>query len=115
MKNEELKTIIADHLKWLRGDTLGKRAVLSGAVLSGAVLSGAVLSQSRGLKYAQMSWTGHGECGRMLSAVELPEGLKLFCGCFSGSVDDLRAYIANGAEEYRESRTKTLEFVLSCF
>ncbi len=41
---EQIATILADHKKWLSGESDGKRAVLSGAVLSGAVLSGAVLS-----------------------------------------------------------------------
>jgi hypothetical protein len=51
----------------------------------------------------------------MLSAITLKEGEepKLFCGCFTGSVKELRAYIANGAEHLRKTRTLALETVLA--
>ena len=43
MKIEELSTVLADHVKWLRGEG-GARADLSGADLYGANLSGANLN-----------------------------------------------------------------------
>ena len=43
MKIEELSTVLADHVKWLRGEG-GARADLSGARLTGANLSGARLT-----------------------------------------------------------------------
>jgi hypothetical protein len=56
---------------------------------------------------------GHGECGRMLTAVVYKEGDNPVyqCGCFSGLLDDLKSYIANGAERYRASRTYAMEVV----
>ena len=44
MNNEDLKTLIKNHRKWMYGEESGSRADLSGADLSGADLSGAVLS-----------------------------------------------------------------------
>jgi hypothetical protein len=41
---DELKQILESHSRWLRGDSDGRRANLSGAYLSGAYLSGAYLS-----------------------------------------------------------------------
>jgi len=113
----------------LRGAVLSE-ANLRGADLSGANLSGADLSEadlseanlrradlseSTGVLFAQVAWTGHGERGRQLSAVMLAEGLRFFCGCFQGTEADLRAYIAAGDDACRESRTKALDFLLSCF
>ena len=51
----------------------------------------------------------------MLTAIREKEGspIKLFCGCFNGSVDDLRKYIADGDVKYRKTRTLALEAVLS--
>lgn len=43
MKIEELSTVLADHVKWLRGEG-GARADLSGARLAGANLNGARLT-----------------------------------------------------------------------
>jgi uncharacterized protein YjbI with pentapeptide repeats len=83
------------------------RADLSGADLSRADLSGAVHA------WAQVAFMGHGECGRMLTAVVYKEGDNPVyqCGCFSGLLDDLKSYIANGAERYRASRTYAMEVV----
>ncbi len=89
-------------------------ANLRGANLSGANLSGADLSESVGVKYAQCSWTGHGERGRQLLAVTINGEIRLFCGCFSGTPEELAEYIQNGADEHRASRTKAMDFVMSC-
>ena len=65
MKSEELKTLLALHAKWIRGEEGGERANLSGANLSGANLSradlsganlsGAYLSRAD-LSVADLSW-----------------------------------------------------------
>jgi hypothetical protein len=73
------------------------------------------MQQVVGLSVAACHWSGHGECGRQLLAVALPEGLHFYCGCFSGSAEELRTYIAGGKAVYAPSRTKALEFLLSCF
>jgi hypothetical protein len=96
------------------------RANLSGAnlhaaQLSGADLSGADLSEVRGVMVAACLWSAHGARGRQLTAVLLPDGLRFYCGCFNGSEQELRSYIANEGAQYRESRTKALDFLLSCF
>ncbi len=90
------------------------RANLYGADLSGADLSGADLSRANLSGYAQVSFKGHGEIGRMLTAIrQTPESELYFCcGCFRGSESDLRTYIAEGDEKFRESRTLALETVL---
>jgi hypothetical protein len=50
----------------------------------------------------------------MLSAIVEKEGApaKLSCGCFGGSVEDLRKYIANGDARYRKTRTLALDTIL---
>jgi hypothetical protein len=68
-----------------------------------------------GVAVAACHWSGHGERGRQLLAVALPEGLRFYCGCFNGSAEELRTYIADGQAVYAPSRTKALEFLLSCF
>jgi hypothetical protein len=73
------------------------------------------MQQVVGVAVAACLWSGHGERGRQLLAVALPEGLRFYCGCFSGSAEELRAYIADGKAVYAPSRTKALEFLLSCF
>jgi hypothetical protein len=50
----------------------------------------------------------------MLTAAVIDGEIRLFCGCFSGSPEDLRNYIADGKPEYRDSRMKALNFVMSC-
>ena len=84
------------------------RADLSGADLSGANLSGAVHG------WAKIAFAGHGECGRMLTAIRLKEGdePRLFCGCFDGTSTELVEYIQKGKAEYRATRTKAMQCVL---
>ena len=98
----------------LRGANL-RSADLSSVDLSSVDLSGANLSEVLGFRTAACHWSGHGERGRQLSAVLLPDGLRFHCGCFSGSVQALRDYIASGRVEYKASRTEALEFLLSRF
>ena len=83
-------------------------ANLYGADLSGANLSGAVDN------WAQAGFMAHGECGRMLTAIKRPDSdIELFCGCFTGSVEKLREYIATSHEKYKASRTLALDTVLA--
>ena len=37
--------------------------------------------------------------------------LKIWCGCFRGSMDELNAYIESGKDELKESRMITTECV----
>jgi hypothetical protein len=46
MTKEEIAAVLADHIKWLRGEG-GKRADLTDAVLTDADLTGAVLTGAR--------------------------------------------------------------------
>jgi len=96
----------------LRGANLSG-ANLSGADLRGANLSGANLSETRGLIYAQCSWSDHGECGRMLTAVRIGGETVCHCGCLYGSPDKLREYIATHEPHLAASRTIAADFVLA--
>jgi hypothetical protein len=98
----------------LRGaDLMG--ANLEGVDLWGANLWGANLSQSIGIQYADVVWHAHGERGRRLLAVKIDSELVFFCGCFKGGEGDWRDFIEKGEEEYKATRLKALEFLLSCF
>jgi hypothetical protein len=99
-------------------------ANLSGANLSGANLSGADLSGAdlRGAQdgdtnmvvaVATVHFTGHGECGRALTAIKGTKSTRLLCGCFSGDVNALRLYIENGEPRLRKTRTLALDTVLA--
>lgn len=119
---DELQAILTAHAKWRHGEAGGTRAYLRGAYLRGADLRGADLSgaELRGADlsgavdaWAQVAFAGHGECGRMLTALITKQGEAPVyqCGCFSGSLDELKAYIAKGQEEWKPSRTKAMEVV----
>jgi len=88
---------------------------LTGANLTGANLTGANLSCAVNAPLtASVSWTDHGECGRVLMVMlhDSTGAEPVYrCGCFAGSADDLRRYIAAGPEGLRESRTEALEIV----
>ena len=90
------------------------RAYLSGADLRGADLSGAHLSGAHLSGFAQIAFKGHGECGRMLTAIrQVADGPVLFqCGCFLGSEPELRAFIAGDEPEMVRSRILALDTVL---
>ena len=131
---EELQKILDDHKKWLNGQG-GKRADLRGADFSeadfrgaklrgadlreadlswtklrGANFSGADLQNVTSIKRVEVSWSDHGECGRKLLAVLIADEVRYFCGCFSGTLDDLRKYISDGKEKYKASRTIAADF-----
>ena len=98
----------------LRGADLSG-AYLRGADLSGANLRDADLREARGVRLAACHWTAHGERGRLLNAVEIEGEVTFFCGCFQGNERSLREYISMHNPEHASSRTKALEFLLSCF
>ena len=70
------------------------------------------LREIQGKQFSQISFSGHGECGRSLIAIKENELVKLFCGCFSGTKEELIAYIEKGEEKYKKSRTLALDTVL---
>jgi len=86
---------------------------LTGAILTGADLRRANLSQTHGITWASVGWSSHGECGRMLLAVLIDGETRFFCGCFSGTLDELRKFIANREEQFRNSRTLAVDFCLA--
>ena len=86
--------------------------ILRFADLSSADLSYANLQQIIGKQFSQVSFSGHGECGRSLIAIKENETVKLFCGCFSGTKEELIVYIEKGEEKYKKSRTLAMETVL---
>jgi len=90
-------------------------ANLSVANLRGANMSDATLRQLQGLRVAACHWSNHGEKGRLLNAAEIHGKLMFFCGCFKGDEESLREYITADNSNYAASRTKALEFLLSCF
>ena len=106
--SQDLPGILERHRKWLRSEDGGSRANLFRDDLSGANLSGAVHG------WAKIAFAGHGECGRMLTAIRLKEGdePRLFCGCFDGTSTELVEYIQKGKAEYRATRTKAMQCVL---
>jgi len=119
---DELKRILADHALWIaknggnRADLHGadlRGANLSDANLRGADLSGADLSGATGLRYAQCSFDAHGERGRQLSGVVIAGELRLFCGCFSGTLAELDAYIDKGEERYKATRKLARDFIVA--
>jgi uncharacterized protein YjbI with pentapeptide repeats len=96
-----------------RADLSG--ANLYGADLSRADLSVANLSGADLYAHAQVSFKGHGKCGRMLTVIRQKEGdeARFFCGCFRGTEAELRQYIADGYKGYVKTRTLALETVLT--
>ena len=87
-------------------------ANLRDADLSGADLRGADLCGAKNIEYSQCAFSGFGESGRMLTLVKLGENLVFFCGCFQGGVEEIREYIENGDEKYKESRNFGVDFCL---
>lgn len=108
MNQDKLNEIVCLRGLWLRGEDGGLRADLRDANLSRADLSGAL----SGPAYYSISWSGHGEMGRRLHAVEQNGELVFSCGCFSGSEDDLLEYIEQGDKLHAESRLRALEIIL---
>lgn len=110
---DKIPGVLELHRKWLRDEEGGQRAYLQRADLRGADLLGADLLGAV-YAFASVSFLGHGECGRTLTAFRRNEGdaPTLQCGCFYGNTTELRAYIANGESKYRTTRTLALDTVL---
>jgi hypothetical protein len=87
-------------------------ANLNEADLRDAELCGANLRGAIGLRYAQCSFCAH-EGGRQLTGVVIAEELRLFCGCFSGTLAELDAYIDNGDERYKATRKLARDFIVA--
>lgn len=91
-------------------------ASLHGADLHGADLHGAAMAGCSGVIRASCSWTDHGEAGRELLAVhhpakdDEPAVTLYYCGCFMGTIEELRKYIATNAEHHKTSRTIAADF-----
>ena len=107
MTRDQLQGVLTKHGQWLRDEKGGKRADLSGADLSGAKWGAHAYAN-----HASLQFGNHGECGRQLLAIETTGGILLSCGCFSGSPDDLRAYIANDPKNLRRTRTIAFDTIL---
>lgn len=75
MKNEELKQILEDHVKWLSNKEGGKKANFMGADLIGADLKGADLSGAD-LSYADLSYADFRSTN--LSSASLGSAVGLF-------------------------------------
>jgi hypothetical protein len=92
-------------------------ANLTGAYMKGADLTGAYMRGEGGEKeaivaIAMVQFTGHGECGRTLTAIKTEKSIRLSCGCFYGGPDDLLAYIASGKKHLAKTRALALDTVL---
>jgi hypothetical protein len=92
-------------------------ANLTGAYMKGANLTGAYMRGEGGEKeaivaIAMVQFTGHGECGRTLTAIKTEKSIRLSCGCFYGGPDDLLAYIASGKKHLAKTRALALDTVL---
>jgi hypothetical protein len=87
-------------------------ANLNGAYLNGANLSGANLNGAKIVSVAQISFTGHGECGRTLIAIQTETAIYICCGCFAGSPDELRAWIIGDEKRLAKTRTLALDTAL---
>ena len=137
--SDQLPKILERHRKWWLGQEGGqcadlqgadlqcadlqgadlRGAYLQGAYLRGAYLRGAYLQgadlQGAVYAFASVSFLGHGECGRTLTALRRNEGdaPTLQCGCFYGNQTELRDYIAKGDAKYLKTRTLALETVLA--
>ena len=87
-------------------------ADLREADLSGANLREADLREVNGVDCAQLNFSSHGEKGRRITAIKINEEILVICGCFNGTVSELRKYIDEGDESYRKSRILALDTVL---
>ena len=89
-------------------------ARLDRASLDRARLDRASLDRARLDGWAQVSFAGHGECGRMLTAIlQDKKPAQFFCGCFYGNEAALRDYIAKGDAKLRKTRTLAADTVIA--
>ena len=90
-----------------------RKADLRKADLSGAYMHGADLTDAAGVAWAVCGWSAYGEFERTLLAVADQDGPGVdvyHCGCFRGTLADLRSYIANGEARYATTRTLAADF-----
>jgi hypothetical protein len=90
-------------------------ADLSGADLRGADLRGADLSGGKFVARSTVQFSAHGEMGRELSAIKTDakeNAITLYCGCFTGTTEELRDFITKGKEKYARTRTLALDTAL---
>jgi hypothetical protein len=85
---------------------------LRSADLSGAYLNGANMNGANIVSVAQISFTGHGQCGRTLIAIQTEKEIHIRCGCFAGSPDELRAWIIGDEKRLAKTRTLALDTAL---
>jgi hypothetical protein len=85
---------------------------LRSADLRCADLSGANMNGANIVSVAQISFTGHGQCGRTLIAIQTEKEIHIHCGCFYGSPDELRAWIAGDEKQWAKTRTLALDTAL---
>jgi hypothetical protein len=90
---------------WLNGEKNGNRAVLRGAVLRGADLSGADLSGADlGNDKTIISVSGIGSSRRMTTFyVEID---KIWCVCFTGTLQEFENRVKETYEEGHKHRTE---------
>lgn len=140
MNSNALKKTLELHVRFLKGEDGGVPADLGGANLSwadlswadlrgaylswanlretnihgadlrGANLSGANLDRVTSIPRVEVSWSDYGERGRKLIAILVGDEVKYFCGCFAGTLQELRDYISDGKDEYKTSRTIAVDF-----
>ena len=104
MTKDELKLILEEHAKWVRGEG-GKRAYLGGAYLEGANLRGAYLRGAYlgGVKLSS-THTAVGLIARVTRIIDPYEffawrtdkGDFIKAGCRFMTVDEFRAHVARG-------------------
>ena len=117
---EELAEIVKQHNEWIKDNSKGKRADLSGANLSGADLSGANLSG------ADLSWADLPKHYIQVSRIGSRKGMttycydddKVWCGCWSGSLKDftarVRATYPEKKNQYRREYEAFIKFLRAC-
>ena len=107
METEKLKLILKKHGEWLVGNTDGEKANLRGADLRGANLSGAATGENR-----FYSVSGIGSSRRMTTYWINAD--KIWCGCFSGTMEEFEAAIEkthkDNAEHLRNYRAAVMFF-----
>lgn len=84
-------------------------AILTNVQLHGTIFWGVFY------RFAKVAFTNHGQCGRELIAIRQnnqDSPIQLFCGCFTGTEEALRDFIAKGSQDMAKTRLLALETVL---
>lgn len=96
-----------------------RRCFFAGAAMRRVMFEDCCLAEVADLQHASVSWSGHGEQGRQLTAIITPQDETVYhCGCFHGSRKELLEFIHKEEEdehhlsrEWVKSRLQTLEIV----